>query len=90
MITVVRKLSSCSSVFTFCWLLFLVLLLFAGPRVQAAGAQSLKVKHVPEAVAHLKPLRPLEGDKRIKLAIGLPLADEAGLDALLREQVRAS
>jgi uncharacterized repeat protein (TIGR01451 family) len=82
----VRKFSLCSSFFTFWFSLFLVLLLFAADRADAAGSQALKVKHVPDVVARLTPLRPLASDKRIKLAIGLPLRDEPGLDALLREQ----
>jgi hypothetical protein len=40
--------------------------------------------HVPPAVARLTPVGRLAGDRRLNLAIGLPLRDQAGLDKLLR------
>jgi hypothetical protein len=40
--------------------------------------------HVPAAAANLRPLGPLAGASRLRLAISLPLRNQAGLDNFLR------
>jgi uncharacterized repeat protein (TIGR01451 family) len=54
--------------------------------VRAAGSQVLH-GHVPAAVARLRlqPLRHFDGTNHLKLAIGLPLRDQAGLSNLLQQ-----
>src|SRR3954466_59998 len=64
---------------TFSLCLLLSLAAVAG---HAAQTQTLRVTHVPAALA---PLRKLQPDHRLKLAIGLPLRNQAALDELLRE-----
>jgi uncharacterized repeat protein (TIGR01451 family) len=61
-----------------------VLLLFLETSVRAAGSQLLH-GHVPAAVTGLQPLGHLDGAHRLKLAIGLPVRDQAGLSKLLQE-----
>ena len=56
---------------------------FAGV-AQPAQTQPLP-GHVPAAVAHLTAAGRLEGSRELKLAIGLPLRDKAGLTNLLQE-----
>jgi hypothetical protein len=55
-------------------------------RAQAAGRQFLR-GHVPSQVAqlHLKPIGRLAASEHLDLAIGLPLRNESGLDALLQQ-----
>ena len=52
--------------------------------VRAAGSQVLH-GHVPAAAAGLQPLRHFDGTNHLKLAISLPLRDQAGLSNLLQE-----
>src|ERR1017187_7090926 len=61
----------------------LLLLLFAAP----GFAADTRVVHgyVQEVTARLAPVGHLEGSKRLNLAIGLPLRDQAGLTRLIQE-----
>ncbi len=52
--------------------------------VRAAGSQVLH-GHVPAVVARLQPIGHLDGANHLKLAIGLPLRDQAGLSKLLQQ-----
>jgi subtilase family serine protease len=60
------------------------LLLSAGS-ASAAERQLLRQKHVPAAVSKLAPVGRLESQKRLSLAIGLPLRDASGLSQLIGE-----
>jgi alpha-tubulin suppressor-like RCC1 family protein len=51
----------------------------------AAGRQLVSSGHVPAAVARLTPVGKLPASQRLNLAIGLPLRNEAALDALLQQ-----
>ena len=60
------------------------LVLLPGTPVRAAGSQVLR-GHVPAAAARLQPIGHLDGTNHLKLAIGLPLRDQAGLSMLLQQ-----
>jgi len=60
------------------------LVLLPGTPVRAAGSQALQ-GHVPAAVARLQPIGHLDGAKHLRLAISLPLRDQAGLSMLLQQ-----
>ncbi len=51
---------------------------------RAAGSQVLH-GHVPKAASGLQPVGQLNGANRLRLAIGLPLRDQAGLSRLLQQ-----
>jgi hypothetical protein len=51
----------------------------------AAGNQIISGGHVPAAVARLTPIGKPPSSQRLNLAIGLPLRNEAELDALLQQ-----
>ncbi len=59
------------------------LVLLPGTPVRAAGSHL--PGHVPAAVAHLQPIGHLDGANHLKLAIGLPLRDQAGLSMLVQQ-----
>src|SRR5437867_3186346 len=62
---------------------FAILLLFAIPAL-AAERQTLR-DHVPAAAGRMRPIDRVPGTNRLRLALGLPLRNEAALDQLLRE-----
>src|ERR1039458_5467904 len=51
----------------------------------AAPRQQLRGGHVPAAVARLQPIRRLPATNQLRLAIGLPLRDPAGLETFLAQ-----
>jgi hypothetical protein len=51
----------------------------------AAPRQQLSGGHVPAAVARLQPMRRLPASNQLRLAIGLPLRDPAGLQTFLAQ-----
>ena len=59
-------------------------LLFVGLLCSANAGQPLKTGHVPAAVSQLTQVRRLESGRRLKLAIGMPLRNEAELKELLQ------
>ena len=59
------------------------LLVFAAP-ARAVESQVLP-GHVPAAVSRLQPVERLAGGRRLNLAIGLPLRNQAGLTTLLQQ-----
>jgi hypothetical protein len=62
------------------------MLLILGPQPSyAAGKRVLSGHHVPAATAKLTPVGKAPGTERLNLAIGLPLRNEAELDAFLQE-----
>jgi subtilase family serine protease len=61
-----------------------VLLLVNFHSVWAAGRQQLK-GHVPPAIATFPKIRPVEDATKLRLAIGLPIRDPAGLQEFLNE-----
>ncbi|HEY0178643.1 MAG TPA: S53 family peptidase [Dokdonella sp.] len=66
------------------------LLVCAGAAAGAAGASAAKhplLQHVPAAVAsgQAAPVAPLAATRHLKLAVNLPLGNQAELDALLRQ-----
>src|SRR5580700_3492691 len=68
------------------WRISLLALLVALGTFRAPGADVKTLHgHVPEAVARLNPLAHLEANRQMRLAIGVPLRDEAGLDKFLAE-----
>ena len=70
---------------TLSWLILLWLLVAMGT-CPASGADSKALHgHVPDVVAHLNPLGKPAATNEMRLAIGLPLRDPAGLDAFLAE-----
>ena len=63
-------------------------LMVTGLLAASAGAANERqtVKgHVPAATANLQPAGRLDGSQHLKLAIGLALRDEPGLDAFLKQ-----
>ena len=61
--------------------------LIANPPLLLAepGARQTLQGHVPQLIAGLRPLRPLEATNRLRLAIGLPMRDKTGADALMQQ-----
>ena len=59
-------------------------LLTLGTPARAGETQTLR-GHVPAAASRLQPVERLAGGRRLNLAIGLPLRDQAGLNALLQQ-----
>ena len=51
----------------------------------AAPGQKLSGRHVPAALARSQPIRRLPATNQLRLAIGLPLRDPAGLQTLLAQ-----
>ena len=60
------------------------LLFLASPSGYAAGQQVL-LGHIPPGVSKLTPIGRLEATNHLRLAIGLPLRNQAGLDTLLQQ-----
>jgi len=61
------------------------LLLFAAPAPARAAETQVMRGHVPAVVSHSQSVGRLERGRRMKLAIGLPLHNQAGLTALLQQ-----
>ena len=66
------------------WCATLLLLLAAPSSMRAVESQVLRGQ-VPAVVSHLQSVERLERERRMKLAIGLPLHNQAGLTALLQQ-----
>ena len=64
----------------------LLAIFLAGGMCSAFGAGTRQLHgHVPDAVRHLKPKGGLPATNELRLAIGVPLRDSAGLDKFLGE-----
>jgi subtilase family serine protease len=61
------------------------LLLFAAPAPARAAEGQILWGHVPAVVSHLQPVERLAPERRMKLAIGLPLRNQGGLNTLLQQ-----
>jgi subtilase family serine protease len=67
-----------------CCLFLFTVTLTLGAGAQSPGRQVLR-GHVPAAVSRLVPIGDLAASKHLHLAIGLPLRNQAALDALIQE-----
>jgi hypothetical protein len=62
-----------------------LLALFCAITQGSFARQILRTSHVPAAVKSLSPLRVMDPSQRLRLAIGLPVPNEAELDDFLRQ-----
>ncbi|HEX4350802.1 MAG TPA: protease pro-enzyme activation domain-containing protein, partial [Verrucomicrobiae bacterium] len=68
------------------WLNLLALLAVLGANPASGADYKVLHGHVPVVVAHLSPVGKPAATSQMRLAIGLPLRDPAGLDAFLAQQ----